>query len=81
MRLAAAEPNVHRDLLPFDQGYILEQKRNHALALEWDRAWIVPYAGKVFCQAHDPLARIFAQQRTVGFALPVVRLLQRIELA
>jgi len=78
---SASEPNVQGDLGGFYQGHVLNEQRQHLLALERLCAWIAPYSREVCREREDALPGLVAQQSLVCLALLLVLLLECIESA
>ena len=59
----------------FSQSHIFYQQPNHAFALAIGRFFIVPQAGEVRRQRHNPSAAFFVHHGAIGFGLLFVLLL------
>src|ERR1022692_960115 len=72
---AALEPNVHRDLLVFDQRHVLQDEVRHAFPLTIRRIRIAPEPWKVRGKAKNLSSLFLVQGFTVHTMLPLVFLL------
>ena len=76
-----AEADVHCDVLAPQQGHVLDQQREHPLALALRRARVGPQRRKVACEAGDAVPRGLIVASALGLSLPLDLLPRHVERA